>query len=154
MKSADEYEDWRREAYQQLIDLNEKANATYGIMAWDRFDYDLGARELILSHKGKPRVRAEIQLISAVDTSWMWAWTNSGWWPEALLEDARKTRAFGQQFNIAELTTPRLESADFDRLGWELAAVAARVTGALGVYRPVDGPRSMFLLYRSLTLLS
>lgn len=153
MNSADEYESWRREAYQQLIDLNEKANATYGIMAWERYDYDLGAGELVFTHKGRPRAKAEIQLIAAVDRSWLWGWANAGWWPAPLLEDVRKVKAFGEQFGIAELTTPQLESANFDQLGWELAAVSARVTGALGVYRPVDGPRSMFFLYRSLTLL-
>jgi hypothetical protein len=100
-----------------------------------------------------PGRRAEIQLIAAVDRSWLWGWANAGWWPAPLLEDVRKVKAFGEQFGIAELTTPQLESANFDQLGWELAAVSARVTGALGVYRPVDGPRSMFFLYRSLTLL-
>ena len=154
MKSADEYEGWRREAYQQLIDLNEKANATYGITAWERFDYDLAAGELVFTHKGKARVKAEIQLIGAVDETWLWGWANAGWWPEAILEDVRKVKAFGDQFGIAELVNPQLNSTDFDQLGWTLAAVAARVTGALGVYRPVEGPRSLFFMYRSLTLLS
>jgi hypothetical protein len=153
MNSADEYEAWRREAYQQLIDLNEKVNATYGVTAWERFEYDLGAGTLTFSHKGKPRVRADIQLVGAVDRNWLWGWANAGWWPESVLEDSRKVRAFGQQFGIEELTAPRLEAPDYDELGWTMAAVAARVTGALGAYRPVDGPRSMFLLYRSLTLL-
>lgn len=154
MKSADDYEGWRREAYQQLVDLNETANATYGIMAWERYDYDLSTGELVFTHKGKPRVKADIQLIGVVDQAWQWSWANTGWWPASVLEDAHKVKAFGEQFGIAELTNARLQSANMDDLGWSLAAVAARVTGAKGVYRPVDGPRSMFFVYRSLTLLS
>ena len=153
MKSADEYEEWRREAFQLLIDKNEQVNATYGITAWEEFSYDLGAGTLTFTHKGKARVKADIQLVGAVDKDWLWGWANAGWWPEAVLEDARKTRAFGEQFGIPELTAPRLEAPSFDDLGWTLAAVAARVTNAVGAYRPVDGPRSMFFLYRSLSLL-
>lgn len=153
MNSADEYEDWRREAYQQLIDLNEKANATYGITAWEQFDYDLGARELTFSHKGRPRVKAEIQLVGAVDRAWQWGWANAGWWPDAVLEDSRKVKAFGEKFGLEELTAPWLQAPDYTELGWTMTAIAARITGAIGAYRPVDGPRSMFFLYRSLTLL-
>ena len=154
MKSADDYEAWRREAYQQLVDLNEKVNATYGIMAWERFDYDLSTGELVFTHKGKPRVSAQVQLIGVVERDWQWAWANAGWWPDRILEDARKVKAFGETWGIEELTNAQLRSTNMDQLGWSLAAVAARVTGALGAYRPVDGPRSMFFLYRSLTLLS
>lgn len=147
------YEAWRRDAFQALIDLNEKANATFGITAWEEFSYDLGAGTLTFTHKGRPRVEARVQLVGAVDTTWLWGWANAGWWPDAVLEDARKVRAFGEAQNIPELTAPRLEAPDYTDLGWTLTAVAARITGALGAYRPVDGPRSMFLLYRSLKLL-
>ena len=51
-----------RDAVHALTDLNEAVNAKFGIMAWERFDYDLGARTLTFSHKGRPRVTAEIQL--------------------------------------------------------------------------------------------
>ena len=153
MNSADEYEAWRREAFQQLIDKNERVNATYGITAWEEFSYDLGAGTLTFTHKGKARVKADIQLVGAVDQHWLWGWGNAGWWPDAVLEDARKVKAFGETFGIMELTTARLEAPSFDDLGWMLTAVAARVTDALGAYRPVDGPRSMFFLYRGLTML-
>ena len=153
MKSADEYEAWRREAFQLLIDKNEQVNATYGITAWEEFTYDLGAGTLTFTHKGKARVRADIQLVGAVDRHWLRGWANPGRWPEAVLEDSRKVKAFGEKFGLTELTAPRLEAPSHDDLGWVLAAVAARVVDAPGAYRPVDGSRSMFFLYRSLTIL-
>jgi hypothetical protein len=152
MDSA-EYENWRREAYQQLIDLNEKANATYGITAWEEFSYDLAAGTLLFSHKGRPRVEARIQLVGVADKQWMWAWANPGWWPESVLRDALATRAFGEQHNLPDLVSPHLDAPDMTSLGWTLTAIAARVTGALGAYRPMDGRRSMFVLYRELKLL-
>lgn len=153
MNSADEYPEWRREAFQQLIDKNEQVNASYGVTAWEQFSYDLGVGTLTFTHKGKPRVKADIQLIGAVDRQWLWGWANAAWWPGAVVEDAQRVKAFGEQFGISELTSPRLDSDNFDDLGWALTAVAARVVGAVGAYRPVDGPRSMFFLYRSLTIL-
>lgn len=142
-----------REATRDLTDLNEALNARYGIMAWERFDYDLSAGELVFSHKGRPRVRAEIQLVGATDVDFVWAWAGD-WWPAAAVEDARKVRAWGETHRIEALTTPRLKTINPTDLGWGLSAVAARLTGARGVYRPVDGHRSLFFLYRDIGFVS
>lgn len=138
-----------REATRDLTDLNEAANATYGIMAWERFDYDIAGRELVFSHKGRPRVRAEIQLVGATDKDFVWAWAGD-WWPAAATEDVRKVRAWGEAHGIEALTAPRLKTDNPTDLGWGLAAIAARLTGAKGVYRPMDGDRSLFFLYRDI----
>lgn len=138
-----------REAVHALTDLNEAVNAKFGIMAWERFDYDLAARSLTFSHKGRPRVTAEIQLVGTTDAEFLWGWANAGWWPASAIEDVLKVRAWGEAQGIQSLVAPRL-SGDMTDIGWGMTALAAKITGAVGAYRPVDGPRSLFLLYRSI----
>lgn len=142
-----------REATRDLTDLNEAVNAKFGITAWERFDYDIAARELVFSHKGRPRVRAEIQLIGATDLDFVWAWAGD-WWPASALEDVLKVKAWGEAHGIEPLMTPRLKTPDITNLSWGMAAIAARLTGAKGVYRPVDGLRSLFFLYRDIAFVT
>lgn len=148
-----DFQGFMREAVRDLTDLNEAVNAKYGIMAWERFDYDIAARDLVFTHKGKPRVRAEIQLIAATDVDFLWAWAGD-WWPAAALEDARSVKAWGEAHGIEPLMAPRLKTPDITNLGWGMAAIAAQLTGAKGVYRPVDGPRSLFFLYRNIEFIT
>lgn len=138
-----------RDAVHALTDRNEAVNAKYGIMAWERFDYDLAACSLTFSHKGRPRVTAEIQLVGTTDREFLWGWANAGWWPPSLIEDVLRVKAWGEAHGIQSLVTPRLQG-DMTDIGWGMAALAAQITGAMGVYRPMDGPRSLFLLYRSI----
>ena len=142
-----------REAVHALTDLNEVVNAKFGIMAWERFDYDLAARTLTFSHKGRPRVVAEIQLVGATDHGFLWSWANASLWPAGCFEDALKTKAWGEANGVTDLTTPRL-NGDPTNLGWGMTAMAAKITGAVGAYRPMDGDRSLFLLYRSIAFVS
>jgi hypothetical protein len=58
MDTAGDFPSMRREAVHALTDLNEAINATYGITARERFDYDPRAGTLIFSHRGGPRVVA------------------------------------------------------------------------------------------------
>ncbi len=138
-----------REATRDLTDLNEAVNAKFGVMAWERFDYDVNTRELVFSHKGRPRVRAEIQLVGMAETNFVWAWA-SGWWPSAVLEDVRKVQAWGKEHGVEHLYAPCLLVDNAIDLGWGMTAVAAKLTGAVGAYRPMDGQRAMFFLYRNI----
>lgn len=149
MKAPDWYPAWRQEAGHALVDLNEALNARLGLTTWERVDYDLSIGELTFSHRGKVRVTADVQLIGSAAVSWIWARDN-GLWPARVVEDALKVRDFGEEHGIEELTRLRLPSTDLDQLGWSLAAVAARITGAKGVYRLVEGQGSLFLAYRDI----
>jgi hypothetical protein len=62
-------------------------------------------------------------------------------------------RNFGEEHGIGELVCEYVTDVDdLNGLGWELSAVATRVTNALGVYRPspTDGG-AVFLLYKSMS---
>ena len=59
-------------------------------------------------------------------------------------------RAFGEDHGICELTHDFVEDDDLNVFGWTLAAVMARVTDALGAYRPPrDEGGGLYLTYKS-----
>src|SRR5689334_8005490 len=153
MEHHDWYPDWRHEAYHQLQDKNAQLHAKFRLDDWPRWDYDVGVGTLIFSEDGIPRVTAEIQIAGTTSVkagNWLWAWGNSDW-PAARVTDAELVRAYGEKHGICQLTHKFVQGKNLNALGWELAAVMARVTNALGVYRP---PREegggLFLTYKSM----
>ena len=153
MKSPDWYPDWRHNAVHRLQKMNAMLNATFRLDAWPRFDYDVDAGTLIFSDNGTPKVIAEIQIIGTTSVNagnWLWAWANSDW-PANQVADATLVRAFGEKHGICELTHDTIEGENLNALGWELTAVAALVTDAVGAYRP---PREegggLYLSYKSI----
>jgi len=151
MNDPDWYSIWRHDAVHELIDKNARVNAEFRVGDWARYDYDLDAGTLIFSEQGTPRVIAKIQIVGSTSINagnWLWAWANTSLPPE-LVADAQLVRAFGDEHGIAELTEDCLEGDDLNALGWELTAVATRVVGALGAYRPSHEGGCLFLTYKS-----
>ncbi len=132
------YRGWRQDAVHQLQEKNARLNATFKLGDWQRFDYDINAGTLVFSEHGAPRVIAEIQIMGTTSFqsgNWLWAWANTSLPPNSVA-DARLVRAFGEEHRIPELTQTCVENEDLNGLGWELTAIAARVTNAAGSYRP------------------
>jgi len=148
----DWYSAWRHEAVHLLREKNARLSDEFKLGSWPRFDYDVDNRTPVFSDDGRPMVIAEIQVVgttSAKAGNWLWAWGNAHWPADATV-DAERTRAFGEEHGIGQLISDYVEDEDLGALGWELTAVSARVTDALGAYRPPrDEGGGLFLLYRS-----
>ncbi len=157
MKDPDWYGEWRHEAIHQLHEKNNRLMAEFRLGTWSRYDYDLDAGTLTHSDAGGPKVIAEIQVVgttSPVAGNWMWAWANDHW-PAERVTDSELVRAFGEQHGIGELVCDYVGDADdLNTLGWELAAIAARITEALGAYRPRTDQGDLYLLYKSMRWVS
>ena len=153
MEHPDWYPDWRHDAFHELQDKNARLNADYRLGEWSRFDYDLASGKLIFSHEGSPRIIAEIQVAGTTSRSsgdWLWAWANDHWPPDSVV-DSRLVRDFGEEHGICELMHDCVEAEDLNALGWELTSVMARVTNAVGAYRPPDDDGGLFLVIRSIS---
>ncbi len=151
MGDPDWYRDWRHDAVHQLQEKNRRLETEFRIGTWPRYDYDVDAGTLVFSESGAAKVVAEIQVVgttSAKAGNWLWAWANDHW-PAGRVADAERVRAFGETHGIAELTSGYVADDDLNALGWELTAVAARVTAAPGAYRPPSEGGALFLLYRT-----
>ena len=149
------YAAWRQDAIQELAEKNRKLTEEFQLGNWPRFDFDLEKGWLTFSSQGKPVVRAAIQVVGTVASTkdWLWAWAND-WWSEQVKQDAQETKRFGQKHNISELTRASLQDDDLEALGWELSAVAARVTSARGVYCAPTGKGLLFVLVREISSLT
>lgn len=148
------YGRWRDEALLQLEEKNGLLKTKFGIGDWPRFDCDVAAGTLTFSDHGAAKVVAEIQLVGSTSRkagNWLWAWANAQL-PSERVADSRLVRAFGEQHGIAGLMHTHVEGDDLNALGWELTAVAVRITDALGAYRPPrDEGGALYLMYRHVT---
>jgi hypothetical protein len=140
------YREWRHEAVHTLIDKN----AALNLNQWPRWDYELDKGQLTFSDDERLRIICDVQIVGTTSRDWLWSWANSHW-HEGLTEDARKTRAFGAENRVRELTAGALKEKSLNDLGWALSAVTARVCGSLGVYRPPTDRGHVFLAIRSVT---
>ena len=148
------YADWRHEAVHQLQAKNEKLDRELGLLSWPRYDYDVEKQSLTFSENGRTRLVAEIQIVGTTGSKdWLWAWANDHW-PEPACVLSHRVREFGIEQNIDELIQEYVDDEDLNSLGWELAAVAARVTESLGAYRPPSETGALFLLITSARLVS
>jgi hypothetical protein len=77
----------------------------------------------------------------------MWGWANESL-PAKVTEGMTKVRAFGEAEKIAELT--QAELPDDEHLGWELAAIAAKLLNAKGAYRCPGENGFVYVVYSSI----
>ncbi|HVY99326.1 MAG TPA: hypothetical protein VHA35_07495 [Dongiaceae bacterium] len=132
----DWYEAWYAEAFQALLEKNQRLETEFKIGHWPRYDFDIAKRTLTFSDRGAAKVVAEIQVVGSIQgNDWLWAWANPSL-PKASVADAARVRAFAREHGIASLLQEHATRDDSEALGWELGAVMVRVTDALGAYRP------------------
>ena len=144
------YADWRHDAVHSLMEKNAILDRDLRMNQWPRWHYEMDRRELTFSDDTRVRLIAEIQIVgSTAAHDWLWSWANSHWSDE-LTVDARLTRDFGVANDIQELTSASISDESLNDLGWELTAVAAKVTNAVGAYRPQSETGGLFLLIRSI----
>jgi hypothetical protein len=148
------YGGWRQDAILELAEKNQKLSEEFQLGKWPRFDIDLDKGWLTFSGEGRPVIKAPVQVVGTVASGkdWLWAWANN-WWSEIVTRDALETRRFGEKHNISELTRESLRDENLEALGWELSAVACRVTSARGVYRAPTGKGLLFVLLREVSFL-
>ncbi|MGF1503843.1 MAG: hypothetical protein GYB64_09905 [Chloroflexi bacterium] len=78
--------------------------------------------------------------------TWLWAWANdASGLPDRLLRAARDLKAYGEQHDIAELTTAELPISEMIN-GLRLAAVASGLCAAKCFYRGEYDGGALFLL--------
>lgn len=154
MKRPDWYGAWRHDAVHDLAAKNEALNQAYGIGEHKRYDYDVDTGLMTFSNEGLVAVVAEIQIVGTTserNKNWLWSWGND-WWPKSAVLAAEATREFGAEKEIEELTTEYLYDDSIVNLGWEMAAVTARVVGAMGAYRAPTNNGHIFFVYTKIDL--
>lgn len=133
-----------------LRTLQDALRRDFSLSRHERWDYDQETGQLVFSNGGRPAVVAGFELagsFSTVSRTWLWAWSNF-----SLLAPLRQAvlavREHGETHRFAPLTVPKWPAEESD--GWDMAAVAAKLCGARGVYRAPSANGPAFLLITSI----
>ena len=139
---------WRsfvESCHQDLAAKQDHLSREYSLNRHKRWDWDQERGEIVFSNDGVPAVIAKIDFIGSVSTktnTWLWSWANP-----SLLDTARSRttsiRKVGDDRDFPHLTVPKWPAEEAD--GWDMAAVAAHVLDAQGVYRTPDDNGFTFL---------
>jgi len=129
-----EWKRFRSECCEELTKKNEHLWERLSIDSYQRWDWNQDSAEIVFSNDGVPGVTARIAFVgsfSKASDTWLWAWANFG------LDESVRTRAiavrdYGETKGFLPLTIPKWSAKQED--GWHMAAIAARILGAEGVY--------------------
>ena len=133
--TEDEYEQFRQEAMDSLVDLNADCERQFSIGHWERWDYDAHTGTIAFSEAGAPKVIADVQVVGTTSTksrNWLWAWSNQSV-PSPRSALIEKVREFGEAESLSSLTEAYL--SDGEHLGWELTAITVKLINGRGGYR-------------------
>ena len=155
MQAPPWYPKWRDDALAELMAKQDRLKESHQVGSWPRYDYDADAGTLTFSDASGPKVIADIQIVGSTGPhDRLWSWANSHW-DGCSVSEMPRVRQFGIENGIEELTSETLEDDDLNQLGWEMSAVAARVLGAVGSYRPpTPYGGGLFLVFRSIDFVS
>jgi hypothetical protein len=135
-------------AHAYATERQDELRRDFRLGTWQRYDWDQGTGQLTFSADGIVRVVADIQFVGTVSTvssTWLWAWANPRLEP-AVARDVAEVRRYGEEHDIAQLTTPKWAADEND--GWEMTSISAYLLRARGLYR---APREGGFTYMVLT---
>jgi hypothetical protein len=140
---------WRafvRRCRRRLHERQDRLQAEFELGRHKRWDWDQRTGELVFSGDGAPAVRARVHFVGSVSTvsgTWLWSWANFSL-ARKVRRLAGSVREFGERKDYPHLTTPRWPATEAD--GWDMAAVAAELLDADGVYRTPGETGFLFMV--------
>ncbi len=138
--------EWFEAAELELSVKQARLEDEFGAGRWKNWKADLAAGRLVLLDDAGPRVACSVQVAGSTGpNNWMWAWANASL-PEAITIASTHVLAFGEEHKVDDLTERHVAADDLETLGWRLAAAAAKVSDAEGVYRAPTRTGAVYLL--------
>jgi hypothetical protein len=129
-----------QERQEQLIEQHQLGE-------YERFDWNQDSGQLIFSNGGVPQVTADVLFVGSLSTrsdTWRWSWANETV-NEPLKAPLREVRRHGEVHGLMKLVAAQWSATEHD--GWEMAAIAALLLGAVGAYRaPKEGGHTFLLM--------
>lgn len=144
MKKSD-YSLFAKDCVDKLKLLQEKFQKDYTIGWYQDWFYNQ-ATGLLTFSTGEVELNFryfDIGSYSEKTGTWKWSWDNDSTF-ENVKKQTELIRAFGLKYNFQKLTDGYFESDEFE--AWEFVAIAAILTNAIGVYRPVNDKKLQIFL--------
>lgn len=113
---------------------------------------DLEAGSIVFEFGDGATASASIQVVGTFDTldgSFLWGWDHPSV-PEPLRKHAELARRWGEKSGVATFTSRKMACCEDD--AWGMAAVAARLANANGVYRGPAGSALVFVTFGEIKL--
>jgi hypothetical protein len=124
-----------RESVEYLEFAQAELRQRFRLGEYDKYHWDQDTGSLVFSSGGTARVIAAIQFVGTISTrsnTWLWSWANPSYL-ESVRSDVRKVRKFGEDRNFQKIAAAHWPANEAD--GWDMAAVAAYLLAARGVFR-------------------
>jgi len=126
--------------------------AGWGFGKADRWSLDLSKGDLLFTFDKGIVATCAAQIVGTLDSSdgsWLWAWANPSI-PESLQRDSLRVREYGQQHQIARLTSAEWFCTEEE--AWRMAALACKLCETQGVYRGPAGTAFVFITFSEVVL--
>lgn len=145
METSD-YNSFAETCLEELKILQDRFQNEYDVDWYDNWFYDQLTGLLTFS-TGDQELNFKyfnVGSFSEKSNTWKWSWDNDSTL-ENVKEKVNIVKDFGQKSNFTKLTTGYFDSDESE--AWEFVAIAAKLTGGIGVYRPVnDRQLKLFLV--------
>ena len=143
---APDYNMFAEKCVKELKELQGKFMAEYDINWYENWFYNQTTGLLTFS-TGDQEINFKyfaLGSFSEKSKTWKWSWDNE-YTLDNVKEKTSVVKEFGQKSNFLKLNNGCFESDEVE--AWEFAAIAAHLTSAIGIYRPVsDSQLKIFLV--------
>ena len=112
-----------------------------------QWSLDLSQGDLLFTFNNGVVATCPAQIVGSLDNesgTWLWVWANPSI-PEALQRDALRVKDYGEQRQIARLTSAEWPCTEEE--AWRMAALACYLCEAQGVYRGPAGTAFVFIAF-------
>lgn len=117
-----------------------------------QWSLDLSQGDLLFTFNDGVVATCPAQIVGTLDSesgTWLWGWANPSI-PEALQRDALRVKDYGEQRQIARLTSAQWPCTEEE--AWRMAALACYLCEAQGVYRGPAGTAFVFITFEKVVL--
>ncbi len=136
-------------SFEHLQKVQDSFMENYKVGEHKSWDWYQETGKLIFSHGGEPVVECDIDFVGTISTrsdTWMWAWANTSL-TDNIKVKSRCVRDIGDENNYLKLACAFWPADEVD--GWEMTAIMAKATNAIGAYRTLDGDGFAYMVVSS-----
>lgn len=134
---------------EELKAIQDKFYKNYSINDYSKWFYNQPMGLLTFtSNEGELNFKYfSVGSFSTETNTWKWSWDNDSTM-DNVKQQIESVKEFGTKSNYPKLTNGYFESNEVE--AWEFAAITLKVTGGIGVYRPVDKHLQLYFVVTEL----
>ena len=145
----EQIDEYVESSFSLLESAQEKLEKEYGLGHFNRWDLDQEKEELTFSSSSGPEVICKVYALGSYGKGyWKWAWANS-----SLIEKfSSKSQIMRKLGTLSGLDIFENEAFEADEnMPWEIAGMALKEIGGLGVYRCPSNSSDLFVVIENIT---